>query len=131
MLRNLKVKICRKCKEEKKLFQSGFCKECYLEIDRVRQEKRKDSRLQGKDGYVRVYNDDGKLVLEHRHLMEKALGRKLEKEEAVIHLDNDKGNNDLSNLAVTLKNGTPITRLKCNQCGSVGNFSILPPSAES
>lgn len=41
---------------------------------------------------------DDKHIMEHRHLMEKKLGRKLRKGENIHHLDGDRLNNDLSNL---------------------------------
>ena len=49
------------------------------------------------DGYeiVRV---EGKAVRYHRHLMEKKIGRKLNKEEIVHHIDCDKLNNNIDNL---------------------------------
>jgi len=37
---------------------------------------------------------------EHRYLMEKHIGRKLEKAEIVHHIDGDKLNNDISNLKI-------------------------------
>lgn len=37
---------------------------------------------------------------QHRERVEKALGRKLKENEVVHHIDNNKGNNDLSNLVV-------------------------------
>jgi hypothetical protein len=52
-----------------------------------------------KDGYRRI-NILGKYPLEHRHLMEKYLNRKLKKSECVHHIDDDRLNNDISNLAI-------------------------------
>lgn len=123
-LRDLKTKVCRKCKEEKRLVQSNYCAECYKDIAEKRAAKRQNSRHEGTDGYVRVYDDEDKLVLEHRFLMEKHLGRKLQKGEIVLHLDGVKSNNNLSNLALGLRNGTPFTQLKCNSCGTIGEVSL-------
>lgn len=44
-----------------------------------------------------------KTVLQHRRIMEKKLGRKLKKTEAVHHLDGDASNNRVSNLRVMNK----------------------------
>ena len=40
----------------------------------------------------------------HRHIMEDHLGRILEKNEHVYHLDGDPNNNDIENLVVIVKN---------------------------
>lgn len=124
MLRNLEKKICRRCKQPEKLYQSGFCKECYVLIDAERQEKKKTARHKDDKGYVRVYDDEGKLVLEHRYVMEKHLGRKLEKEETVVHRDGNRSNNDPSNLVLSIKGGTPLERIVCTECGCKGKFVL-------
>lgn len=51
------------------------------------------------DGYIYI-TVNGKQVMEHRYLMEQKLGRKLLSYEIVHHIDGNKQNNDLSNLAV-------------------------------
>ncbi len=48
-------------------------------------------------GYVRI-RIDGKYVKEHRDVMEKMLGRKLDSSEQVHHRDGNRQNNDPSNL---------------------------------
>lgn len=54
-----------------------------------------------KDGRYRAYNKKtGKGVSYPRLLMENYLGRKLDKNEDVHHIDEDKSNNDISNLEV-------------------------------
>lgn len=54
-----------------------------------------------KDGRVRVYNKDSKKVTSYpRFLTEQALGRPLEKNEHVHHLDENPLNNSFSNLAI-------------------------------
>lgn len=46
---------------------------------------------------------DGKQIFEHRHLMQNHIGRKLEKNEVVHHIDGNKLNNTLSNLQLMTK----------------------------
>lgn len=63
-----------------------------------------DFKLDKKTGYMYCYNPDhcianaaGK-VLEHVYVMYKAIGRQLNPDECVHHIDRDRANNDLSNL---------------------------------
>ena len=127
-LRNLQAKICRTCKTPKVLYQSRQCKECWLEDYNKNLERNKVRRLVGKDGYVRRYNDEGKLVYEHRMVMEAILGRELTSNEVIQWKDNDKTNNDPSNLILALKTGIPLSRLKCD-CGCNGNIIVVDPIA--
>lgn len=50
------------------------------------------------NGYMAIRIDKHKYQLLHRYIMEQHLGRKLDKSEAVHHIDGNKKNNDLSNL---------------------------------
>ncbi len=49
-------------------------------------------------GYLRYYISPKKRVLIHRYIMEKHLRRKLKKGEVVHHIDENKTNNNISNL---------------------------------
>lgn len=61
------------------------------------------------DGYVRLHiydqgsNTNGRDVYEHRLVMEKHLGRKLDVTEIVHHLDLDKQNNKIENLMIVTR----------------------------
>lgn len=123
-LKSLKKKICRQCKKPRQLYQSGFCYECYLEVDKKREARKKETRNIDNRGYVRVYDENGNYVLEHRLVMARHLGRELKKEEVIIWRDGDRTNNDLSNLMLGFKNGTPLEKLVCEECGTKGNFKI-------
>jgi hypothetical protein len=68
-----------------------------------------------KSGYKYIYVD-GKLVLEHRHLMEQKIGRSLAPGEIVIHLNGDKGDNRLGNLMLGFKAGINLHELTCPHC---------------
>ncbi len=51
----------------------------------------------------KAINKNGKVRSEHRIIMEKLLGRPLEADEVVHHIDGNKWNNDLSNLTVVTR----------------------------
>lgn len=51
------------------------------------------------EGYKRVLIE-GKLVLEHRFIMEQHLGRKLDKNEVVHHINGNKEDNRVENLEI-------------------------------
>jgi hypothetical protein len=51
------------------------------------------------DGYMRV-TVDGRRILKHRHIMAMKLGRPLNDDEIVHHIDGDNTNNDPENLTV-------------------------------
>lgn len=53
-------------------------------------------------GYRRIYVR-GKVVREHRYVMEQHLGRKLSRDEHIHHKDKNKLNNDIDNLEIVTK----------------------------
>jgi len=56
-------------------------------------------RIIGGHGYIRIRKGN-KYLFEHRLVIEKHLGRKLEKNEFVHHIDFDKKNNNINNLTL-------------------------------
>lgn len=80
----------------------------------------------GQWGYVRVRLSDGRVVPEHRYLMELHLGRELATHEHIHHKDGDKHNNDLGNLELLTSSDhakehvIPAKKrtLTCPACGS-------------
>jgi hypothetical protein len=50
------------------------------------------------DGYIKIYTDDGRRIREHRYIMEKYLGRKLEASEVVHHINGNRKDNRIENL---------------------------------
>lgn len=63
-------------------------------------EVRGHGRRRRKHPYKQIMDENGNNVLEHRHIMEKHLGRKLAPDEHVHHIDGVMDNNSISNLAV-------------------------------
>lgn len=82
-----------------------------------RPRKGKDQMVCCSEEKVPVKSHNGKIYMHQRRvsyskwIMEKELGRKLEKNEVVYHLDGDAFNNDISNLKVI----TRAELLKLNQ----------------
>lgn len=55
------------------------------------------------NGYISVWIDGSGYKYEHRVVMEKHLGRALNRSEIVHHIDGNRENNDISNLQVMSK----------------------------
>lgn len=92
-----KSHVCKNCgsvftnKDKNKKFCSV---ECACEF---RRNKQKNAKL-SKDGYKRIWLSDGSCIKEHIYIMEQHIGRKLNKNECVHHIDGNRSNNDISNL---------------------------------
>jgi len=85
------------------------------------------------DGWgYKVITVNGRRIREHRHVMEQVLGRELTPDEIVHHIDEDKSNNDPSNLKVINRSSHPKehstfrneTHKECSVCRN-----ILPRSS--
>ena len=61
---------------------------------------RYDNNSDGYDGYIRVWLSDGRVIGEHRFIMEQKIGRKLQPNEIVHHKDGNKKNNHIDNLSI-------------------------------
>lgn len=84
------------------------------------------NRYRAKSGYVKLYLANHKVVEEHRYAVANHLGRDLDVDEVVHHLDGDKTNNDLSNLRLLARSDharghaklPTLIPLDCRWCGA-------------
>lgn len=105
-----KRKKCHACRQSKmpcksencskyvyaSLRYSGYCKSCLnmLELN----PNWRGGKVKHAAGYIMLRQPDGKYALEHRLVMEKALGRSLSPNENVHHMNGIRSDNRLENL---------------------------------
>ena len=89
--------------------KTSLCKDCSIKatIKRNKARKKPNSTILTDKGYeyYRDLSQKHGYILNHRRIMEKYLGRHLEKNEVVHHIDGDKLNNTIENLYLTNSSG--------------------------
>ena len=98
--RTRKVVNCKQCNKEfettRNLFCSRICRDEYFKINGMK----KKSGYWFENGYKILYVNGNKSIKEHIKIMENAIGRKLEKDEVVHHINSNIGDNRIENLAL-------------------------------
>ncbi len=106
-------KVCKKEGCEKLATHHGFCKEDFFAGRKEREALKVGKEWRSTNGLWYTYNSMGQPQLLHRYVMEKKLGRKLERAERIIWKDGDKDNNDPANLILE----SDLLNRCCPHCG--------------
>lgn len=95
----LKCPNCEREFQAKNKRRKFCCLRCAYEYRR----KQEPKITTGKDGYRHIWLSDGTSIKEHRYIMEKHLGRKLNGDEHIHHKDFSRDNNAIENLIILTK----------------------------
>lgn len=98
-------RICHNCQKPFKIISwrkdKFCCHKCSTDANRGKPNHRQKAKQKITQAQYRKYTTSGgRKILIHRHVMEKIIGRRLEKSEIVHHIDLDKENIDEKNLAL-------------------------------
>ena len=114
--KNQVILECINCKKHFSIRRSrlGVRKFCSRDCD-------KNNRFVHKGDYKRISLGKGKYIYEHRHIMEQHINRKLLTSELVHHINGNKRDNRIENLAITDRRSHPITHYKVSFAKEVIN----------
>lgn len=117
---NSEGRKCQECGKDLLLRQKRFCsRQCFNDgFSGIKNPQWKGGKL-NRDGYIRIRErKSGRYILEHRLIMEKYLGRPLEKWEEIHHKNGNRMDNRIENLQLrSRKHGTGCVFV-CLDCGS-------------
>ena len=93
----------RKLPEEHRIKTVHHLSKYFLNQSREKNHAWKGGRHISKKGYVEVLHHDNGYRFEHRVVMEKYIGRSLEKDEVVHHINHERTDNRIENLSIMSK----------------------------
>jgi hypothetical protein len=119
------LRDCEQCSIEFKAprWSSGksstrrYCDECLSK--KFATNKREEDHYVDKHGYAQI-RINGKLMAEHRYVMEQKLGRPLKEAESVHHINGIRHDNNPDNLELwvgPIRYGQRAADIKCHHCG--------------
>lgn len=106
---------CVDCKERDSVDGSTRCAICLPIHTQAVEQAREGRRLKRENKPTLIYKD-GKLVYEHRVVMEGIIGRSLSENEVVTWRNGVKNDNRPENLILALRAGVPLDTLSCPHC---------------
>lgn len=123
---------CLFCKKKKRISpskksSSRFCsKECFYKYNRGKNTYQWKGRRKTQMGYVIVKDDSGKrssgYIYEHRKIIEEHLGRELNRNESVHHINGNKSDNRIINLEVTSSHNHALMHNNKRKRNRLGRF---------
>lgn len=95
------------------VYRGSLCEECDSNKRNLANKRNAEREpWESTDGYLKIYRDDGTIAQYHRFVIEKSIGRRLDRSEVVKFRDGNKLNCELDNLM--LLSGE---RMVCTHCG--------------
>lgn len=129
----MKTITCKQCQKKKEKYEregSKFCdRKCYMDWKRLNPNRKAYKDKIFVSGYFYLYKPEhpnaikkGRYIAEHRWVLEKKIGRYLEKNEIAHHTNGDKKDNRKENLEVMTASDHMKMHLLKRKRGQNGKF---------